>query len=65
MHLFQKTVTCTCNKLLMKSVLVCEIRLKILCVDQVSINSQKSGRKGFRQSMLTNDLKQNCTLVFV
>jgi len=39
------------------SVLVCEIRLKKLCVHQVSVNSRKAGRRGFHQLILTYHIK--------
>ena len=40
--------------------LVCEISLKKLCVDQVSVNSGKAGRRDFCQSILTYWLKPMC-----
>jgi len=43
-------------------VLVCEIRLKKLFVDQVSINSQKAGRRDFYQSVLTYQLEPMCAV---
>jgi len=46
----------------MMSVLVCAIRLKKLCVHQVCVNSQKAGRRGFHQSILTDHMKPMCAV---
>jgi len=46
----------------MMSVLVCVIMLKKLCVHQVSVNSQKAGRRGFHQSILTYHIKPMCAV---
>jgi len=56
-----KQLTCTCSKFLMMSVPVCEIRLKKLCVHEVSANSRKAGR-GFHQSILTYHTKPMCAV---
>ena len=59
---FEKQLTCTCSKFLTKLVLVREIRLKKLFVDQVRVNSRKTGRRDFRQSILTHRLEATCAV---
>jgi len=46
----------------MMSVLICAIRLKRLCVHQVSVNSRKAGKRGFHQSILTYHIKPMCAV---
>ena len=55
-------LTCTCSKFLMMSEPVCEIRLKKICVHQVSVNSRKAGRRVFHQSTLTYHIKPVCAV---
>ena len=57
-----KQLTCKCSKFLMMSVLVCKIRLKKLCVHQVSVISWKAGTRVLHQSILTDHVKPMCAV---
>jgi len=46
----------------MMSILVCAIRLKKIFVHQVSVNSQKAGRRSFHQFILTYHIKPMCAV---